>query len=181
MRLSAWQLRSRGKARALSVCTAPGPPSPLSLRYASIIHSTPSPNTHAHIMSAEPYDPYVPAGGAPASSGAGNTRTHEIQAQIDDTVGVMRQNLQRVAERGEGLDDLQGKTGEWECAEHASAASMSGRARQWRRPRAREKLHEHDGPSAMDGGQALKEWIREYCARQGRQGEPLTVREGASR
>ncbi|CEH18072.1 synaptobrevin [Ceraceosorus bombacis] len=55
----------------------------------------------------EPYDPYV----APSGSGAqGNNRTAAIQQQIDETVGVMRDNLQKVSERGEGLNDLQGKT-----------------------------------------------------------------------
>lgn len=34
-----------------------------------------------------------------------------IQAQIDETVGVMRDNIQKVNERGENLSDLQGKTG----------------------------------------------------------------------
>jgi len=36
----------------------------------------------------------------------------EIQAQIDDTVTVMHENITRVAERGERLDALQDKTGE---------------------------------------------------------------------
>ncbi|CAG8534260.1 5929_t:CDS:1, partial [Acaulospora colombiana] len=51
------------------------------------------------------YDPYVPkSGGQPA-------KTAQIQKQIDDTVGVMRENINRVAERGERLDALQDKTG----------------------------------------------------------------------
>jgi len=63
----------------------------------------------------EPYDPYVPrpgsgAQGAESSSGRGNQKTAAIQAQIDDTVGIMRENITKVAERGERLDSLQDKT-----------------------------------------------------------------------
>jgi len=65
----------------------------------------------------EPYDPYLPRGGsstnpAEASRGPGNAKTAAIQAQIDDTVGIMRENITKVAERGERLDSLQDKTGE---------------------------------------------------------------------
>ncbi|KAJ7182769.1 synaptobrevin [Mycena crocata] len=62
----------------------------------------------------EPYDPYVPrngaAGGAPAGGSQGTAKTAAIQAQIDDTVGIMRENITKVAERGERLDSLQDKT-----------------------------------------------------------------------
>ncbi|KAI0674277.1 synaptobrevin-domain-containing protein [Trametes maxima] len=62
----------------------------------------------------EPYDPYLPRGGSssnPAGPGpAGNAKTAAIQAQIDDTVGIMRENITKVAERGERLDQLQDKT-----------------------------------------------------------------------
>ena len=65
----------------------------------------------------EPYDPYLPRsgtspGGAAAGPAAGNSKTAAIQAQIDDTVGIMRENITKVAERGERLDQLQDKTGE---------------------------------------------------------------------
>ncbi|KAH6903805.1 synaptobrevin-domain-containing protein [Coprinopsis sp. MPI-PUGE-AT-0042] len=65
---------------------------------------------------AEPYDPYLPraggSNGAPAggAGGGGNAKTAAIQAQIDDTVGIMRENITKVAERGERLDSLQDKT-----------------------------------------------------------------------
>jgi len=62
-----------------------------------------------------PYDPYIPS--APAAGGAGaapqqpgNQRTAALQAQIDDTVGVMRENINKVSQRGERLDSLQDKT-----------------------------------------------------------------------
>jgi len=63
-----------------------------------------------------PYDPYIPAqGGAPGASqpqggAGGNQRTAAIQAQIDDTVGIMRENINKVSQRGERLDSLQDKT-----------------------------------------------------------------------
>ncbi|KAK4052819.1 ATP-binding cassette transporter snq2 [Microbotryomycetes sp. JL201] len=68
-----------------------------------------------HIKVSEPYDPYIPSGnasqnpsGQPGASGP--SRTAAIQAQIDDTVGIMRDNINKVAERGERLDALQDKT-----------------------------------------------------------------------
>ncbi|KAH7362269.1 synaptobrevin-domain-containing protein [Plectosphaerella cucumerina] len=60
-----------------------------------------------------PYDPYIPSGQAGAQGGAqpgGNQRTQALQAQIDDTVGVMRENINKVSQRGERLDALQDKT-----------------------------------------------------------------------
>ncbi|KAJ6618116.1 synaptobrevin-domain-containing protein [Mycena sp. CBHHK59/15] len=61
----------------------------------------------------EPYDPYLPRNGSssnPTPGGQGNAKTAAIQAQIDDTVGIMRENITKVAERGERLDSLQDKT-----------------------------------------------------------------------
>ncbi|KAF2418987.1 synaptobrevin [Tothia fuscella] len=59
-----------------------------------------------------PYDPYIPSGGA-QTGGAGqgsNQRTAALQAEIDSTVGIMRDNINKVSERGERLDSLQDKT-----------------------------------------------------------------------
>jgi len=60
------------------------------------------------------YDPYIPSGGAPAAgsnqTAPSNQRTAALQAQIDDTVGVMRENINKVSQRGERLDSLQDKT-----------------------------------------------------------------------
>jgi len=63
----------------------------------------------------EPYDPYLPRNGSSSnpsgpSQGGTNPKTAAIQAQIDDTVGIMRENITKVAERGERLDSLQDKT-----------------------------------------------------------------------
>jgi len=59
--------------------------------------------------SSAPYDPYIPAGGAAPAQKDPN-RTAALQAQIDDTVGVMRENINKVSQRGERLDSLQDKT-----------------------------------------------------------------------
>ncbi|KAH7090237.1 synaptobrevin [Paraphoma chrysanthemicola] len=62
----------------------------------------------------QPYDPYIPAGGAGGQQGAqgqnGNHRTAALQAEIDSTVGIMRDNINKVSERGARLDSLQDKT-----------------------------------------------------------------------
>ncbi|KAJ8583815.1 synaptobrevin [Rhizopogon salebrosus TDB-379] len=63
----------------------------------------------------EPYDPYLPRNGSSSSPAGGssqgaNPKTAAIQQQIDDTVGIMRENITKVAERGERLDSLQDKT-----------------------------------------------------------------------
>ncbi|KAF2116875.1 synaptobrevin family protein [Lophiotrema nucula] len=59
----------------------------------------------------QPYDPYIPngQGGAQAQQN-GNHRTAALQAEIDSTVGIMRDNINKVSERGARLDSLQDKT-----------------------------------------------------------------------
>jgi len=57
-----------------------------------------------------PYDPYIPSGSGNGVQNSGNQRTAALQAQIDDTVGVMRENINKVSQRGERLDSLQDKT-----------------------------------------------------------------------
>ncbi|KAF2273347.1 synaptobrevin [Westerdykella ornata] len=61
----------------------------------------------------QPYDPYIPSGGAPQGGAGGpgnNQRTAALQAEIDSTVGIMRDNINKVSERGAHLDSLQDKT-----------------------------------------------------------------------
>ncbi|KAF8452994.1 synaptobrevin-domain-containing protein [Terfezia claveryi] len=60
-------------------------------------------------MAEQPYDPYIPQGGN-GGAAPGNQRTAAIQQQIDDTVGIMRENINKVADRGARLDSLQDKT-----------------------------------------------------------------------
>lgn len=65
------------------------------------------------------YDPYVPkpgssgrVGGDPAG-GRGNDQINRAQLAVDEATGVMRENIKKVTERGERMDDLKTKTGEW--------------------------------------------------------------------
>lgn len=59
----------------------------------------------------QPYDPYIPSGGNAGGSGRdGNQRTAALQAEIDSTVGIMRDNINKVSDRGTRLDALQDKT-----------------------------------------------------------------------
>ncbi|EUC27200.1 hypothetical protein COCCADRAFT_10147 [Bipolaris zeicola 26-R-13] len=61
-----------------------------------------------------PYDPYIPGPHQNGSGGGdgpnGNHRTAALQAEIDSTVGIMRDNINKVSERGARLDSLQDKT-----------------------------------------------------------------------
>ncbi|KAF1348628.1 synaptobrevin/VAMP-like protein [Delphinella strobiligena] len=62
-------------------------------------------------MSEAPYDPYIPSGQSGSSATRdGTQRTAALQAEIDSTVNVMRNNINKVSERGERLDSLQDKT-----------------------------------------------------------------------
>ncbi|KIW09439.1 uncharacterized protein PV09_00324 [Verruconis gallopava] len=62
-------------------------------------------------MSSQPYDPYIPnTTSQPSNATSGNNRTAALQAEIDSTVGIMRDNINKVSERGERLDSLQDKT-----------------------------------------------------------------------
>ncbi|KAF3902375.1 Synaptobrevin-1 [Dactylellina cionopaga] len=58
----------------------------------------------------EQYDPYIPSNGAQQQGGNGPSRTAQIQAQIDDTIGIMRDNINKTTERGQNLNQLQNKT-----------------------------------------------------------------------
>ncbi|EDK45371.1 hypothetical protein LELG_03550 [Lodderomyces elongisporus NRRL YB-4239] len=58
------------------------------------------------MSSSVPYDPYIPNQTTGEQS---NSRTAAIQA-VDDTVGIMRDNINKVAERGERLDSIENKT-----------------------------------------------------------------------
>lgn len=79
-----------------------------------VVTQSPGQPTDRH--RSEPYDPYVPRNGEgssrPPGGAGGNAKTAAIQAQIDDTVGIMRDNIVKVAERGERLDSLHDKTGQ---------------------------------------------------------------------
>ncbi|KAI5903986.1 Synaptobrevin 2 [Candida parapsilosis] len=56
------------------------------------------------MSSSVPYDPYIPN-----QQTGDQSRTAAIQA-VYDTVGIMRDNINKVAERGERLDSIENKT-----------------------------------------------------------------------
>lgn len=118
------------------------PPADLCISTESLFTFTPSPcsffahSCGRHILKlhinprSEPYDPYLPRNGS-SSNPSGNPKTAAIQQQIDDTVGIMRENITKVAERGERLDSLQDKTGEairlwqWNFDVHSALQTIS--------------------------------------------------------
>ncbi|CDR87243.1 probable synaptobrevin (v-SNARE) homolog present on post-Golgi vesicles [Sporisorium scitamineum] len=61
------------------------------------------------------YDPYIPSGNAssdPSGGGANfsNSKTARIHSEVDNTISIMRDNINKVNERGENLNSLQDKT-----------------------------------------------------------------------
>lgn len=59
----------------------------------------------------QPYDPYIPNNNNNNKPPAGNQKAQRVQAQVDEVVGIMQENIDKVMQRGERLDDLRGKTG----------------------------------------------------------------------
>ncbi|KAJ1558968.1 hypothetical protein HK096_002064, partial [Nowakowskiella sp. JEL0078] len=45
-----------------------------------------------------------------STPGAGGTRTAQVQAQVDEVIGIMSNNIEKVVQRGEKLESLQNKT-----------------------------------------------------------------------
>ncbi|KOG96803.1 SNAP receptor SNC2 [Saccharomyces eubayanus] len=57
-----------------------------------------------------PYDPYVPSEETNSSSNPNSqNKTAALRQEIDDTVGIMRDNINKVAERGERLTSIEDK------------------------------------------------------------------------
>ncbi|KAJ2959094.1 hypothetical protein NQZ79_g5383 [Umbelopsis isabellina] len=85
----------------------------------------------------EPYDPYIPnsqrPGGAnEAAGGAGNAKTARVQQQVDEVVNIMQDNIDKVMQRGERLDDLRGKTEDLQAtAGHFRRGANQVRKRMW--------------------------------------------------
>lgn len=65
------------------------------------------------ITRAEPYDPYIPNAttGNSSKQPQETAKTARVQQQVDEVVGIMQENIDKVMQRGERLDDLRGKTG----------------------------------------------------------------------
>ncbi|KAI8143634.1 synaptobrevin-domain-containing protein, partial [Fennellomyces sp. T-0311] len=65
-----------------------------------------------------PYDPYIPNQGAGANEGGAPPKTQRVQAQVDEVVNIMQDNIDKVMQRGERLDDLRGKTEDLQATSH---------------------------------------------------------------
>ncbi|KAI7864186.1 synaptobrevin-domain-containing protein [Spinellus fusiger] len=85
-------------------------------------------------MQSEPYDPYIPnasRAGQP-NTAAGNQKTARVQAQVDEVVNIMQENIDKVMQRGERLDDLRGKTEDLQStAGHFRRGANQVRKRMW--------------------------------------------------
>ncbi|KAI8078941.1 synaptobrevin-domain-containing protein [Gilbertella persicaria] len=83
---------------------------------------------------AQPYDPYVPnlSAGASNQTGKENSKTARVQQQVDEVVGIMQENIDKVVQRGERLDDLRGKTEDLQAtAGHFRRGANQVRKRMW--------------------------------------------------
>ncbi|KAI7902205.1 synaptobrevin-domain-containing protein [Cokeromyces recurvatus] len=86
-------------------------------------------------MAAEPYDPYIPNSSSQGNSnqaGQGASKTARVQQQVDEVVNIMQENIDKVMQRGERLDDLRGKTEDLQAtATHFRRGANQVRKRMW--------------------------------------------------
>ncbi|RUS16832.1 synaptobrevin-domain-containing protein [Endogone sp. FLAS-F59071] len=79
----------------------------------------------------QPYDPFIPNNNN-KSPPAGNQKAQRVQAQVDEVVGIMQENIDKVMQRGERLDDLRGKTDDLQqTATHFRRGANQVRKRMW--------------------------------------------------
>ncbi|SAM01439.1 hypothetical protein [Absidia glauca] len=80
----------------------------------------------------EPYDPYIPNNQRGANGGGGNQKTQHVQQQVDEVVNIMQENIDKVMQRGERIDDLRGKTEDLQStAGHFRRGANQVRKRMW--------------------------------------------------
>ncbi|KAG1134548.1 hypothetical protein G6F37_011671 [Rhizopus arrhizus] len=78
----------------------------------------------------EPYDPYIP--NSQKGQDAAPSKTTRVQQQVDEVVGIMQENIDKVMQRGERLDDLRGKTEDLQAtAGHFRRGANQVRKRMW--------------------------------------------------
>ncbi|KAG1322760.1 hypothetical protein G6F62_010061 [Rhizopus arrhizus] len=78
----------------------------------------------------EPYDPYIP--NSQKGQDAAPSKTTQVQRQVDEVVGIMQENIDKVMQRGERLDDLRGKTEDLQAtAGHFRRGANQVRKRMW--------------------------------------------------
>ncbi|KAL9536869.1 hypothetical protein MBANPS3_012298 [Mucor bainieri] len=83
---------------------------------------------------AEPYDPYIPNAttGNSSKQPQETAKTARVQQQVDEVVGIMQENIDKVMQRGERLDDLRGKTEDLQAtAGHFKRGANQVRKRMW--------------------------------------------------
>ncbi|KAI8062655.1 synaptobrevin-domain-containing protein [Gongronella butleri] len=82
---------------------------------------------------ASPYDPYVPNNSLQGgNSSQGPQKTQQVQQQVDEVVNIMQENIDKVMQRGERLDDLRGKTEDLQStAGHFRRGANQVRKRMW--------------------------------------------------
>ncbi|CDS10255.1 hypothetical protein LRAMOSA02931 [Lichtheimia ramosa] len=84
------------------------------------------------LLLSEPYDPYIPNNQRPAGGAGGDGKTSRVQAQVDEVVNIMQDNIDKVMQRGERLDDLRGKTEDLQStATHFRRGANQVRKRMW--------------------------------------------------
>ncbi|KAI9321006.1 synaptobrevin-domain-containing protein [Dichotomocladium elegans] len=77
-----------------------------------------------------PYDPYIP--NSQQGSAPKDNKTSRVQAQVDEVVNIMQDNIDKVMQRGERLDDLRGKTEDLQStAHHFRRGANQVRKRMW--------------------------------------------------
>ncbi|CAO3652903.1 unnamed protein product [Mucor hiemalis] len=69
----------------------------------------------------EPYDPYIPNAQRGEAGGANNNKTARVQQQVDEVVGIMQENIDKVMQR----EDLQATAG------HFRRGANQVRKRMW--------------------------------------------------
>ncbi|ORY96879.1 synaptobrevin-domain-containing protein [Syncephalastrum racemosum] len=78
-----------------------------------------------------PYDPYIP-NSQQKTQGAPDNKTARVQAQVNEVVGIMQDNIDQVMKRGERIDDLRGKTEDLQStATHFRRGANQVRKRMW--------------------------------------------------
>ncbi|KAI3655940.1 hypothetical protein MP638_006244, partial [Amoeboaphelidium occidentale] len=59
-------------------------------------------------------------------SAGDSSKARQVQKEVDDVVGIMHDNINKVMERGEKLDSLQTKTGKFRTSLSSSRSSSRG-------------------------------------------------------
>ncbi|XP_069793846.1 vesicle-associated membrane protein 4 isoform X2 [Narcine bancroftii] len=72
--------------------------------------------------------------------GPKNDKIKHVQNQVDEVIDVMQENITRVIERGERLDELQDKSGKWHRVQGGKANKYSRIPITWKSSNRQKKL-----------------------------------------